>query len=110
MLARSSAQAIAEQWAAWASALREAKGGAWQAHDTYLRMRGASYAALGLSFQASSALLHELDRQLLPELIDAYVAEPPLHYCLTLPRLRLGTSQFPKPDAQPIACAPSNAR
>jgi len=76
LLARSSPQAIAEQRAMWASALREARSGSWQPYGTYLRTRGASYAEQGLSFQASSELIHELDRLLLPELIDAYVGEP----------------------------------
>jgi len=76
LLARSSPQAIAEQRAMLVSTLREARNGSWQPYTTYLRTRGASYAELGLSFQASSELIHELDRRLLPELVGAYIGEP----------------------------------
>jgi PAS domain S-box-containing protein len=75
LLARSPA-AAAEQRAAWQATSREARTGSWESFSTYLRARGAFYADLGLSFRASSGLIHELDRHLLPELIKAYIAEP----------------------------------
>jgi PAS domain S-box-containing protein len=76
LLARSSLEAVAEQRTAWQATLREARNGSWQPFSTYLRTQGASYAELGLSFEASSGLIHELDRQLLPELVKAYLTEP----------------------------------
>jgi PAS domain S-box-containing protein len=76
LLQRSSVEMIAEQRVAWQATLREARNGSWRPFSTYLHTRGATYAELGLSFQASSGLIHELDRHLLPELVNSYIAEP----------------------------------
>jgi PAS domain S-box-containing protein len=76
LLRRSSPETITEQRAAWQATLVEARSGSWQPFATYLRTRGATYAELGLSFEASSALIHELDRHLLPEIIKTFSSDP----------------------------------
>jgi PAS domain S-box-containing protein len=76
LLAQSSSELIAQQRAVWISVLHEARNGSWRPYCAYLRRRGAQYAEMGLTFHASSELIHALDRLLLRKLIDAYIAEP----------------------------------